>query len=59
MNEILIALYYPRLKIPTTLWRLDLLPFSGGNGKGENLLWWIHYKDLISIPVYKPTFKIY
>jgi hypothetical protein len=38
MNEILDAVHL-RLTIPTALWRLDLLPSSGGNGEGENQLW--------------------
>jgi hypothetical protein len=36
MNEILDAVYHLKLKIPTALWRLDLLPSSSENGKGEN-----------------------
>jgi len=39
MNEILDAVHHLRLKIPTALWRLVLLPSSGGNGRGENQLW--------------------
>jgi len=39
MNEILDAVHHLGLKISTALWRLDLLPTSGKNGKGENQLW--------------------
>jgi len=50
MTEILDTVCHLRVKKNPTFWKLHMPPCWDWTGTEGILLWWTHYKDLVSIP---------